>query len=97
MGVQSAQSPFSIIRNRAEQFKNEDKHRLGQQPIIRADEYLPLKNALLQGDVDQAKEAYQQLLHAKSQNATLDDEEAKHQAMMSMQKEFTRMENFRFG
>lgn len=96
VGIQSSQSPFSIIRNRAEQFKQRNNIGSDSNQSYGPSEYLPLKNALLQGDVEQAKEAYQQLLHDKSQNATLDDEEAKHQAMMSMQKEFSRMENFRF-
>lgn len=96
VGIQSSQSPFSIIRNRAEQFKTANKIGSDANQSYGPSAYLPLKNALLKGDIDQAKAAYQQLLHDKSQNALLDDEEAKHLAMKDIQKEFSKMENFHF-
>jgi hypothetical protein len=56
-----------------------------------------LKQALLVGDMDKAKEQYQQLLSEKAnQHPSLSDDEAKHEAQMDLQKEFSKLENFRF-
>lgn len=96
IGLQSSQSPFSIIRNRAVQYKLKNKIGSDDGQSYGPSEYLPLKNALLQGNVERAKQEYQQLLHDKSQNESISDDEAKKQAMMAIQKEFTRLENFRF-
>lgn len=59
-------------------------------------EYGPLRAALAAGDVDKAKQAYQQLLHEKSQRGNLSDEEAKDHAMKDMQKYFSHLANYNF-
>jgi hypothetical protein len=96
VGVQPSQQPFSIIRNRATQYKLSNNIHTDDQSFAPS-EYLPLKQALLTGDTDKAKQEYQQLLSEKAnQHPALTDDEAKHEAMMDLQKEFSRLENFRF-
>jgi hypothetical protein len=96
VGVQASQAPFSIIRNRATQWKQSNNIRTDEASFAPS-EYLPLKQALLVGDMDKAKEQYQQLLSEKAnQHPSLSDDEAKHEAQMDLQKEFSKLENFRF-
>jgi len=96
VGVQDSRSPLSIIRNRATQFKVRNNIHTDDSSFAPS-EFIPLKQALLEGDTERAKEAYQLLLHDKAQgHPSLDDDSAKHQAMMNIQSEFSKMENFRF-
>ena len=95
-GYGHSQSPFGIIRTQADRFKQANK-------IVTSDfsgspsQYLPLKQALANGDMEQAKSVYQQLLHEKSQEqGSVSDDEAVTKAKAELQKEFARMENYRF-
>jgi hypothetical protein len=96
VGMQESSSPFSIIRNRAAQWKNSNNIHTDEASFAPS-EYLPLKQALLTGNIDSAKEQYQQLVSEKAnQHPSLSDDEAKHEAQMDLQKEFSKLENFRF-
>lgn len=95
IGVKQSQALFTQVNQWARQFKVRNNIHTDDQSYAPS-EYEPLKQALLKGDTAKAKEDYQKLLASKSQRGGLTDDEAKHEAMMDIQKEFKRLENFRF-
>jgi hypothetical protein len=96
VGIGNAASPFNTIRQRASQYKN----KMGivqNEASFAPSEYIPLKQALQSDDMEQAQKEYVKIIEAKSKkHPNLDPEAARGAAMMDMQKEFAKMENFRF-
>ena len=94
-GVGDSRTSLSTIRSVATRYKVRNNIHTDDSSFAPS-EYTPLKNALSRGDIETAKSEYQQLMAQKSQRGDLSDEEAAKDARMSIQKEFSKMENFRF-